>query len=265
MLIDAHAHMDRFGPDLEEALTEIQRHRILTVGVAMDPPSWAETRRIADRCDFVVPAIGVHPWNAPDYADRLPDLAPAIEDSVMIGEIGLDFHWVEDKAAWTGQRKVLDFFLAAAADQDKAVNLHTKGAEEEILESLRRYNIRRAIVHWYSGPLELIREFVGLGSWFTIGLEVLHSDHIRAVARAVPSHLLLTETDNPGGPAWLTGSPGRPGLILDVVQALAEIKQVTGREMEEIVTDNFIRLIGRDQALGRACQSLWPTPDKEVP
>jgi TatD DNase family protein len=99
MLIDAHVHLDRYGDnDLDAALDEIVRHRIFSVGVAMDIPSYERTREIARRCDLVLPTFGVHPWNAPQYAARLDDLAAPIADSPMLGEIGLDFHWVEDPA-----------------------------------------------------------------------------------------------------------------------------------------------------------------------
>ena len=47
---------------------------------------------------------------------------------------------------------------------------------------------------------------------------------IKAVAKAVPMDRLLTETDNPGGIKWLTGKPGMPLVISDVVRELANVK-----------------------------------------
>ena len=44
---------------------------------------------------------------------------------------------------------------------------------------------------------------IDFGCYFTIGVEVLYSDYIEAIAKAVPDHLLLTETDNPGALKWL--------------------------------------------------------------
>lgn len=98
MLIDAHAHLDCYGEELESALTEIAEHRILTIAVSMDLPSYQRSLEIADRCNLVLPTFGVHPKRAPEYAGRLGELSTFIEQSPMIGEIGLDFHWVEDRA-----------------------------------------------------------------------------------------------------------------------------------------------------------------------
>lgn len=254
MLIDAHVHLDRYGNQLDAALSEIERERIYTVATAMDVPSYLALRRIAERSTWVLPTFGVHPRRAADYADRLDELQPYIESSPAIGEIGLDFHWVRDASTYPKQRRVCEFFIAAAAEQDKFVNLHTKAGEAEILALLRRYDVRRAIIHWYSGPMDVLHAMIDHGCCFTIGVEVLYSDAIRRIARAVPDHLLLTETDNPGALPWLKKEDGvgMPAAIKDVVGALAELRQTTRDAIETRVVDNFRRLLGDDPKLAHA-------------
>ena len=249
MLIDAHAHLDKYGEELSQALAEIERHRILTWAVSMDLPSYRRTREIAARCELVLPTFGVHPRMAPQYADRLNELSPWIERSPTIGEIGLDFHWIEEASQYPAQLKVLEYFLAAAGEQKKLVNLHTKGAEKEILNLLERYDIRRPIVHWYSGPFDILRALADFGAYFTVGVEILYSETIREIARRVPMNQLLTESDNPGGIKWLSGTVGMPRIIREVVAALATAKQTTPEVIEAIVEDNFFRLIDCDPRL----------------
>ncbi len=152
MLIDAHAHIDKYGAELDAALQQIAERRILTWAVAMDVPSYRRSLEIAERCAWVRPTFGVHPNRAHEHADNLQALAPLIERSPALGEIGLDFHWVKEPEKYPAQRKVLEYFLAAAREQDKAVNLHTKGAEKEILDLLERCEIRRAIVTGIPAP-----------------------------------------------------------------------------------------------------------------
>jgi TatD DNase family protein len=246
MLIDAHAHLDQYGDDLSAALGEIRRDEIVTISTATDLPSYRKGIEIAAQCAFVVPTFGVHPWCAPQYAALLPTLGRAIEQSPMIGEIGLDFHWVEDRSCYPAQMKVLEFFLAAAREQRKVVNLHTKGAEAEILRLLERYHITRAVIHWYSGPLDVFRALISHGCYFTIGVEVLSSAHIRTLTQALPLSRVLTETDNPGGAKWLTGVVGMPSLLHDVVGAIATLKGMTPGEVSEAVRENFFRLVEHD-------------------
>jgi TatD DNase family protein len=246
MLIDAHVHIDKYGERLDGALAEIDGETILTVAVAMDPPSYRASKLIAQRSPLILPTFGVHPRRAPQYAAALHELGPLIEESPAIGEIGLDFHWEKDGAAFPSQVRVLEYFFAAAREQNKWVNLHTKGGEKEILRLLDKHQIQRAVVHWYSGPLDLLRELASWGAYFTVGVEVLFSEHIKTIAREIPEPLLLTETDNPGGLAWLGGGTGMPRELRGVIEMLARLRHSTAAAVTAAVHRNFARLIEND-------------------
>jgi TatD DNase family protein len=248
MLIDAHAHLDKFSDDeLARALGVLNSGRFFTWAVAMDVPSYRRTMEIASAGPWILPTFGVHPRRAPDYAANLKELCPYIERSRALGEIGLDFHWVKEREQYPAQVKVLEYFLAAAREQDKVVNLHTKGAEKETLELLERYRIRRAIVHWYSGPPDILGALVDFGAYFTFGVELPLSDKIRELARAVPLKQILTETDNPGGLKWLTGEGGTPEILPRVVDALAAVKACEPQVIETTVEDNFRTVMGGEK------------------
>ena len=259
MLIDAHVHLDKYGDLLDQALREIDEQQIFTVATAMDLPSYLELQKIGDRSELILPTFGVHPRRAAEYAERLPELGRYIDMSPAIGEIGLDFHWIRDTTTYPAQRKVLEYFIAAAGEQNKFVNLHTKAGEQEILDLLVKYNVRRAIVHWYSGPLDILNAMIDFGCYFTIGVEVLYSDYIKQIARAVPDHLLLTETDNPGALKWLKkhDALGMPSAITGVLDALANIRGASSNTIEAIVQNNFARLVGDDPGL-RTISRLFP-------
>jgi TatD DNase family protein len=227
ILIDAHAHLDHYGDNLDTALAEIESHRILTVGVSMDPDSYERISKVAGRCPLVIPAFGVHPWNSAQFVDRMDELAPLLTGPAMIGEIGLDFHFVKDPSSYPAQRKVFDFFLAAARSAGLIVNLHTKGAEREVLDALVRHGIENAVVHWYSGPRGPMGGYFDRGYMFTVGVEILVSERIARIAARIPADLLLTETDNPGGYEWYAQKPGMPRLLTKVIGKLAEARKTT--------------------------------------
>ncbi len=260
VLIDAHAHLDHYQAELDAALAEIDAEPILTIGVSMDLPSYRRTQAIAAGHRWIVPTFGIHPWIAAPWAARLDELTGAAAESPMLGEIGLDYHWVEDTATYPAQREVLAFFLQAAAEQGKIVNLHTKGAEQDVLDLLRRYDVRRAIIHWYSGPLDVLDELIANGCYFTVGVEVLTSKRIRRIARRIPDDRLLTETDNPGGWTWIyPGEVGMPSRVGDVVNKLAEMRRSTPDAVEQRVQANFARLIDGDPHMARVAALLTST------
>jgi TatD DNase family protein len=247
MLIDAHAHLDKYDDALvPPLLDELDTQRVLTIGVATDPAAYARTCALAERSPWIVPTFGIHPWSAAEYADQLEHFGASIERSPMIGEIGLDFHWVEDRALDEVQRAVFAFFLQAAHAQRKIVNLHTKGAEAEVLELLARYQVERAIVHWYSGPLDIADALAARGALFTIGVELHSSALIQELARRLPLELLLTETDNPGGLEWLTGELGMPSHLPGVLAELARLRRMDQAELRHAIVGNFARLIDGD-------------------
>jgi TatD DNase family protein len=260
MLIDAHSHLDRYallGPGaLERALEEITRHSIFTVSNSMDIPSYERNLAIAASCRLVLPTFGVHPWNAPQYAGRLDELRQLVDRTPLIGEVGLDHHFVSDAAQYPAQRRVLELFLTAAREQRKIVILHTKGAEEELLELLDRHGPLQVIVHWYSGPLEILRELLRRGAYFTVGVEVLHSARIQAIAREIPLERLLTETDNPGGPMEFLGESGMPLLVRRIVERMAEERQTTAEALERAVRGNLLRLFRESPWLAEQARVL---------
>lgn len=88
-MIDAHAHMDKYGEALPLALSQIRQASIVTVAVSMDVDSFRETRRIAESEPLLLPSFGIHPWEAPRYEAGLRELDPFLGESPLIGEIGL--------------------------------------------------------------------------------------------------------------------------------------------------------------------------------
>jgi TatD DNase family protein len=243
-LVDAHAHLDRYEPDaLERALEDIERLQVLTVAVAMDPPSYAQVEAIAARSSWILPAFGVHPWHAAAWAHRLGELDKPIRQAPLIGEIGLDRRFARDPSTYPAQQAVFEHCLARAAMGGELVNLHTSGAEAEVLALLDLYRVRRPIVHWYAGPLELLEGFVDLDAYFTVGVEVASSPHIQAIARAIPDDRLLTETDNPDGLQWLGQGAGMPSALLGVLEKLAELRRTSVGELARLVRENVRRLL----------------------
>jgi TatD DNase family protein len=253
MLIDAHSHIDRYdllgGDALDHALDEIQQLRILTLSNSMDPPSYERNREIAKKSDLILPIFGIHPWNALKYADKLEDLNRRVAHSPLLGEIGLDYYFIKDQSAYPRQREVFEYFLISAQDQHKIICLHTKGAEEAVLEMLTPYEIPGIIVHWYSGPADIFREFMSMDCYFTFGAELLYSEHIQSLVKQVSPNRLLTETDNPGGPKSFMGQAGLPSLIKEVVEGLAKLMNMGSDEMIQTVQSNLLRLTRRDPRL----------------
>lgn len=240
MLVDAHTHIDKYAAELvDEALRQIDEKRILSICVAMDIPSYLQIKTLAQRCALLVPTFGIHPWQAKHYCNDLRSLDPYLAETPMIGEAGLDFFWATETEFYPCQREVFRYQCEWARRLSKPMNLHTKGAEQEILETLKEFELRGALIHWYSGPLELIEAYLALGCYFTLGVEMLTSESIREIARRVPLERILLESDNPGGYEWLKGPVGMPAILLEVLEKVAEVKKVQKANLEAQLEKNW--------------------------
>ena len=250
VLIDAHTHLDKYGDDeIDEVLAAIERHRILTLTVADDPAGFVRAEAIAARSNLVTAGFGIHPSVAHEYTDSMDEVCEIASRSPFIGEVGLDYRFVTDEALYAPQREMFAALLDLTRDQGKLVNVHCAGAEQDTADLLRFHRVERAVIHWYSGPLDTLSQLVAAGYMLTIGVEVMHSSHIRDVARAIPFDQLLTETDNPGGLRWLTGEVGRPQIINDIVSELATVRGVHPEELGATVQSNIVRLFRDDPVL----------------
>lgn len=242
-MIDAHTHIDQYGDDLPKALDQIRNLSIRTLAVSMDIPSFRETQRIAESEPLIIPSFGIHPWKAPEYVNRLEELMEPLEEAEAIGEIGLCHRFVENESEYSAQRTVFNYFLDEAERTGKLINLHTSGAETEILACLKARNLPAMIVHWYSGPIKYVQDYLDLGVFFTIGVEVLQSEKIRELAKELPEDRILTETDNPSGWEWLNGRKGFPELIKSVESEIATVRGTSKEALSEKLASNFDRVL----------------------
>lgn len=257
MLIDAHTHLDMFGEALPAALNEIKQQQIFTLSVSIDVDSYKRTKTIAAENPLIVPLFGIHPWEAHRFADNLDSLTPFMAESPMLGEIGLDFFFMTDKSLYPKQFAVFDAFLDTAVSQQKIVNIHAKGAETAVLERLEQFRPPNPIVHWYSGPIELIDRYLAVDTYFSIGVGLLYAKQIEQILTAIPANRLLSETDNPDAYQHFAHQPGSPSLIHAVVNKISQQKKLPSDELVALIGQNFERLLATAVPIAKqwnACQ-----------
>lgn len=242
MYIDAHTHLDFFNNKIGHAINEINNLKILTIASSMDIESYLKNKEYAQSSQYIKATFGIHPWKAAEYKGDLEDLIPYIEESELIGEIGLDFVWVEDKGTYEAQRKIFNFVLAESVKRNKVISIHTKGAEEEIYYILNSYSYSKVIIHWYSGDIKTLDKFIKLGCYFTISVDIGYSKLTEEILDRIPIDRLLVETDGPTALEWVNGEYGHPRVILDVVKSISERKAISTDRLIKIIEENFFRL-----------------------
>lgn len=236
-MIDSHTHLDSCEPPNEElvaAAADVGVDRILTIG--MDSASCRSALLAAEAFPQVLAAVGRHPNSATgfDGADLAELRALAAHDRcAAIGETGLDFF--RDTAPRADQERAFEAQIALAAETRKPLVIHTRAAEEETLEMLRRHASGvTVIMHCFSMP-DHLDEVLDRGWYVSFAGNVTYpkNEALADAAARVPAERLLVETDAPYlTPQAVRKHRNQPAYVVHTARFVAERRGVSLDELD---------------------------------
>lgn len=247
-LIDTHAHLDdrAFDADRDAVLARAREAGVRAiVNVAYNEAKWASTAALCASNPEVFAVVGIHPHDAHSWSAAVGErLRAALRGPkvVGLGEIGLDFY--RDYAPHDLQREVFRAQLAIARDTGLPVVIHSRAAEDEVVETLAECGIGRGVLHSYSGSLATAERALGLGLHISLTGPVSYpkAEHQRDLARRIPRDRLLLETDCPYlAPQARRGKRNEPAFVRFTAEAIAAAR---GEPVEEIVAATDANAMG---------------------
>ncbi len=159
------------------------------------------------------------------------------------GEMGLDYHY--DRVAPDLQQRVFRRQLEQARAAKLPIIIHCRDAWPDclgILEQDWRPTGLGGIFHCFSGKLEEARQGIDMGFLISFAGNVTYpkAQAIRDVARDVPLDRMLTETDSPFLPPQARrGKRNEPAYVVEVAQALANVRNLPAEEIATATAANF--------------------------
>jgi TatD DNase family protein len=258
MFVDSHAHIDgeEFDADRDEVVARARAagvRSILNVGTG-DPHggNFERAAALAEKYEDVYAAAGVHPHDARLYnytaERRLLEVLRGSERMVALGEIGLDYHY--DNSPREVQREVFARQLRLAREEGLPVIIHSREADEETAEILRREldgSGTKGVMHCFGGGASLAEAALALGFCISFAGNVTFkkAEALREVAAVVPLERLLVETDCPYlAPVPHRGRRNEPAYVVETARFLAELRGVRPEELGRATSENFARLFG---------------------
>ena len=256
-IFDSHCHLDdeAYEPDRAECLLRAGQwgvDRILNPGYDIGS-SW-RAARLAGLYDGVWAAVGIHPQKGTEHNTasleglkelvRLPKVA-------AIGEIGLDYYWMESPKQ--AQHDAFVWQLELAGGLGLPVIVHSRDAASETYQIVKanRDKVPGIVMHCYSGSAEMAMDYVKLGCMISLVGPVTFNNakKAREVAEKVPLSGLMVETDGPYlAPMPYRGKRNEPAYTKYIVEKIAEIKGITAEEVASRTYDNAVRLFGIEPA-----------------
>jgi len=166
-----------------------------------------------------------------------------------VGEIGLDYYYLDKTKDIQEQKRVeKEVFIDQinlAMKLELPVIVHTRDAEEDTYEILKRYKSKKILIHCFSGTKEFARKMIDLGFYLSFSGIVTFdkTGEIKKVLQEVSLDKILVETDSPYlAPVPKRGKSNEPAFVKYVFDY---IKELRGEEnLEEIIEGNFKEFFG---------------------
>ncbi len=251
--IDSHCHLDRFDP--EEVSGVLQRARaaglggIVTIGTRLsEAPSQLALAGLSEPGLSIWCTIGTHPDHVTEEALPDPDdLALQTEPGCVIGigETGLDYlhSRPEDRAA---QQAGFRMHIRAARLADLPVVIHARDADSDVAAILQDEHDQggpfRFLLHCFSSGIDLAARALSLGGSISFSgiLTFPKCQALRDMAREVPAHRLLIETDAPYlAPVPRRGKRNEPAFVIHTAAVLAHLLEMPEEAVHQLTSRNF--------------------------
>ena len=241
--VDYHCHLDLYK-DYEAQFRKCNERRIATLAVTTTPRAWPRNKELASGSKMVRVGLGIHPQLVgTNYRQELALFEQHLNETRYIGEIGLDAGPSHYKT-YQNQKIVFEAVIKLCAQsKGKILSVHSVRADRDILCLLEKHlagTDNRMVMHWFSGTASDLKKHVEIGCSFSVNRAMLVSEHGKALIAAMPTQLILTETD---GPFIQTGP--RPSLSMDVSQTtrvLGELLRLSTDETQTLIRNNLTAL-----------------------
>jgi TatD DNase family protein len=255
MLIDSHCHLDfpDFAADRAAVIARAKARgvgRMITISTRVQ--KFAEIAAIAESDPDIFCTVGTHPHQA--HEDPEASVAQLVSlaqhpKCVGIGEAGLDYHY--DRAPRDVAERVFRTHIAAARQSGLPLVIHARDADDDIAAILKDEMGKgtfAAVLHCFTAGRELadVGLLLGLYVSFAGVVTFKNSGELRDIARAVPLHRMLVETDAPFlAPVPNRGKRNEPAFVTDTARVLADLKGVSESDFARVTSDNVQHLFSK--------------------
>ncbi|MGC8911453.1 MAG: TatD family hydrolase [Nitrososphaeria archaeon] len=248
-LIDAHVHLvdNELKPYLDWIVSYCRLGNVIVFANGMDLFSSKLNLEFSSKHDFVKAFVGVHPWCAQSYSTI--DFENFLKENVGrvcgVGEIGLDGKYVET-VPMNVQKKVFEEQLSFAERYDLPVNVHSRRAQEMVIETLSSYRLSRVLLHWFSGNERILKRGLDMGFFFSFGPTLVYSKFTKKLFQKCDFSRVLVETDAPVAyGACFEGFTSSPLLLSSIVYTVSNLFRKSLEETLNIIWENSQSYLGR--------------------
>ena len=266
---ETHAHYDdeKFNIDREKLIEQMYKEnvtKIISAGYSLDGS--VRGIELSKKYDFIYTTVGISPNDLNNnYKKEINEIDGILEkyfndkkslsniekiDSldkspkiVAVGEIGLDYHYNEDKDM---QKDAFNLQINLANKYNLPIVIHTREAVMDTLEILKNNNVKNVgTFHCCPFNRELVKEALKLGFYISFGgtCTFKNAKNAEEIVKMVPDDKFLIETDSPYlAPEPVRGTRNDSRNLKYIVKKIAEFKQESEEAIAKKSYENATRL-----------------------
>ncbi len=256
MLVDDHCHLfhEKYKEDLDAVIERARKAGVLYIinsGVNHST-NLTVLEQAKKYPDIVKASLGIYPVDAVvKEADLQREIEPInVEEElefikknknniIAIGEVGLDYHIIQDKEK--EQQKVFEQVIELAEKIKKPLVVHSRKAESDTLDILETSTLKNVVLHSFMPNLKIVKRAADLNYYFSIPTIITRLQHFQLLAEMVSLKNILTETDGPYLGAY-KDQRSEPAHIQETIKIISEIKKIEREETEKIIFSNFQKI-----------------------
>ncbi|SDX99003.1 TatD DNase family protein [Lutibacter oricola] len=253
IITDTHTHLysEQFNEDRNETI-----QKAIDVGVsrlfipAIDStylPAMLDLEKAFPKNTFLM--MGLHPTHVKEnVAEELAFVKEWLDkrNFYAVGEIGIDLYW--DKTFLQQQQDAFKQQIEWAKEKNLPIVIHCRDAFNEIFEVLEDVKDDKlfGIFHCFTGNLEQAKQAISYNMKLGIGgVVTFKNGKIDQFLNEIPLGNIVLETDAPYlAPTPYRGKRNESSYIINVLDKLVDIYNLTPQEIAEITTKNSIDVFG---------------------
>lgn len=250
-LIDTHSHLflPEFDSDRDQVILNAQQNGVEKVLLPnVDGSTINDLLKLVEKYpDYCYPMIGLHPTSVKeDYKEELKKTENWLEkrNFIAIGEIGIDLYW--DKTFKTQQEEAFRYQIELAKKYDLPVVIHARDSFDEIFTIMDEIidDKLKGVFHAFTGDEIQAKRIIEWGFKIGIGgIVTFKNSGLDKVVHNIDINHIVLETDSPYlAPVPHRGKRNESAYLPNIAQKIAEIKNISIKEVAEITTYNAKQL-----------------------
>ena len=250
-MIDSHCHLDHepLKSDLSNIIKrskDVGIEKLLTISTSIE--SFQKIKNIINEDEIIFGTIGIHPHETENNEISIDYIVKNFEENpkiIGIGETGLDFYY--NNSDKEKQIKSFKKHIEASIKTNSPLIVHSRNAEDETFEILNKYQGEKLkiLMHCFTGSKNFAEKLLKLNAFFSASgiITFKNSIDLQETFKILPLEKILIETDSPYlAPVPNRGKKNEPSFLSYTAQKLADIKDVSKKEITKITTKNFNNL-----------------------